>query len=184
MRCFHCPAQALLRRLSIFVGGCALPAIQVVCAPTDGAASDLLPDLTALVDASLLRMRNLADGAARYTMLVTIHDYARDRLRAAEEEEHYASRHANYFAGFDGDESAMSRELPNVRAALIWARDTSRNVLGMALLKRFGRIWYLSGLLSELRGWLETFLALDAASERPRRQHCAPMRSMARTASL
>ena len=160
-------AQALLRRLSIFVGGCALPAIQVVCAPTDAPASDALPDLTTLVDASLLRMRNLADGAARYTMLVTIHDYARDRLRAAEEEEQYATRHADYFAGFDGDESAMSRELPNARAALIWARNTRRNMLGMALLKRFGRIWYLSGLLSEMRGWLETFLALDVASETP-----------------
>ena len=29
---------------------------------------------------------------------------------------------------------------------------------------RFGRIWYLSGLLSELRDWLEIFLALDAAN--------------------
>ena len=102
-------------------------------------------------------MRTLADGAARYEMLVTIHDYARDRLRAAEEEEQYASRHADYFADLDGDESAMSRELANARTALIWARDTRRNVLGMALLTRFGRIWYLSGLLSELRGWLETF---------------------------
>ena len=37
----------------------------------------------------------------------------------------------------------------------------------MALLARFGRIWYLSGLLSELRNWLETFLALDDASETP-----------------
>ena len=37
----------------------------------------------------------------------------------------------------------------------------------MELLARFGRIWYLSGMLSELRGWLETFLALDAASGMP-----------------
>ena len=59
----------------------------------------------------------------------------------------------------------MTHEVANVRAALIWARDTKRSALGMELLARFGRIWYLSGMLSELRGWLETLLALDAASE-------------------
>jgi tetratricopeptide (TPR) repeat protein len=37
----------------------------------------------------------------------------------------------------------------------------------MELLARFGRTWYLSGMLSELSGWLETFLALDAASQTP-----------------
>jgi tetratricopeptide (TPR) repeat protein len=88
-------------------------------------------------------------------------------LRASGEEEDYASRHATYFAGFAGDEASMTREVSNVRAALIWARDTGKSTLGMELLARFGRTWYLSGMLSELRGWLETFLALDAASEKP-----------------
>jgi tetratricopeptide (TPR) repeat protein len=143
----------------------------VVCGPAEDAARDVLPDVlpevSALVDASLLRLRVQADGAARYEMLATIREFARDRLRASGEEEDYASRHAAYFAGFAGDEVSMTREVSNVRAALIWARDTGKSTLGMELLARFGRIWYLSGMLSELRGWLETFLALDAASETP-----------------
>ncbi len=160
-------AQALFRHLAVFAGGATLPAIQAVCSPAEDAARDLLPDVIALVDASLLRMRIQADGAARYEMLATIHDDARDRLRAVGEEEDCAARHAAYFAGFEGDEASLVREMPNVRAALTWARGAGRGAAGMELLARFGRIWYLSGLLSEMRGWLEAFLALDAASETP-----------------
>ncbi|HKT38997.1 MAG TPA: helix-turn-helix domain-containing protein, partial [Ktedonobacterales bacterium] len=160
-------AQTLFRHLAVFAGGATLHAIQAVCAPMDDIARDMLPDVAALVDASLLRMRVQTDGATRYEMLVTIQDDARDRLRAAGEEEQYAGRHAAYFAHFDGAEASLMREIANVRTALTWARDTGNSTLGMELLARFGRTWYLSGLLSELRGWQETFLALDAASEIP-----------------
>jgi predicted ATPase/DNA-binding XRE family transcriptional regulator/Tfp pilus assembly protein PilF len=161
------PSQALFRRLGVFAGGATLAAIQAVCGLAEDSPRDVLPDVIALVDASLLRARVQADGATRYEMLATIREFARDRLRASGEEENYAGRHATYFAGFAGDEVSMTREVANVRAALIWARDTGKSALGMELLLRFGRIWYLSGMLSELRGWLETFLALDAASEIP-----------------
>ena len=160
-------AQALFRRLAVFAGGATLAAIQAVCGLAEGSPRDVLPDVIALVDASLLRARVQADGSTRYEMLATIRDDARDRLRASGEEKDYASRHATYFAGFAGDEVSMTREAPNVRAALVWARDTGKSALGMELLSRFGRTWYLSGMLSELRGWLEAFLALDAASEIP-----------------
>jgi predicted ATPase/DNA-binding XRE family transcriptional regulator len=164
-------AQALFRRLAVFSGGSALPAIQAVCGSEDDGASDIAVDIAvdiaALVDASLLRMRQREDGVVRYEMLATIHDDARERLRAAEEEDEYASRHCDYFAGLTADEATMTREAPNTRAALTWARDARQTTRGMALLARFARIWYHSGLLSELRGWLETFLALDDASEMP-----------------
>ena len=159
------PSQALFRRLAVFAGGATLAAIQTVCAPVEDTPRDVLPDVIALVDAGLLRARVQVDGATRYEMLATIREYARDRLRTSGEEEDYASRHTTYFANFIGDEISMTREVSNVRAALIWARDTGKSTLGMELLLRFGRTWYLNGLLSELRGWLETFLALDAASE-------------------
>jgi predicted ATPase/DNA-binding XRE family transcriptional regulator len=160
-------AQALFRRLAVFAGGATLAAIQAVCDPAEDTPRDGLPEVIALVEASLLRARVQTDGAARYEMLATIREFARDRLRASGEEEDYTSLHAIYFAGFAGDEASMTREVANVRAALIWARDTGKSALGMELLARYGRIWYLSGMLSELRGWLETFLALDAASETP-----------------
>ena len=76
--------QALFRRLAVFAGGCALPAIQTVCVPSDDIPYDVLPDVMALVDASLLRVREVM-GGARYQMLTTIHDYASERLRDAGE---------------------------------------------------------------------------------------------------
>lgn len=160
-------AQALFRRLAVFAGGATLPAIQAVCAPNDDEVGDALPDVMTLVDASLLRLRDVASGAARYNMLTTIQDFAREQLREAGEQEIYESRHANYFASLDGDEPALAREMLNARAGVTWALDTRSNVIGMALLARFGRTWYLSGQLSELRAWLEAFLALDAVSEIP-----------------
>jgi predicted ATPase/DNA-binding XRE family transcriptional regulator len=159
-------AQALFRRLSVFSGGCALPAIQAVCAPVRDAASDVLPDVSALADASLLRLRDVS-GTPRYEMLATIADYARECLRGAGEREQYARRHAEYFAQFDASESALIREMPNARAALNWAQDAGETVIGMMLLARFGRIWYLNGPRSELRAWNAAFLALDAASATP-----------------
>ena len=158
--------QALFRRLAVFAGGCALPAIQAVCVPSDDSPYDVLPDVMALVDASLLRTREVA-GSARYQMLATIHDDASERLRDAGEYDQYARRHADYFAMFTGDEPSLIREMPNVRAALTWARDTRQNRVGLALQARFGRTWYLSGLRDELRAWQEIFLALDDASETP-----------------
>ncbi|MGE5334715.1 MAG: ATP-binding protein [Nitrososphaerota archaeon] len=163
-------AQALFRRLAVFSGGCTLSAIQAVCIPADGTAPDVLPDVMALIDASLLRVRDGMDGGTRYEMLATIHEAAREHLRASGEMEQYTRRHADYFAsieGLDSNEPAMARELPNARAAMTWARDTGQNSLGMALLARFGRIWYISGLLSEMHGWQETFLSMDAASQTP-----------------
>lgn len=158
--------QTLFRRLAVFAGGCALPAIQAVCVPSDDSPYDVLPDVMALVDASLLRTREVA-GSARYQMLATIHDDASERLHDAGEYDQYARRHADYFATFTGDEPSLIRETPNVRAALTWARDTRQNVVGLALQARFGRTWYLSGLRDELRTWQEIFLALDEASETP-----------------
>ena len=160
-------AQALFRRLAGFAGGCALPAISAICRPQDTDAYDAAPDTAALVEASLLRAHVTEEGATRYEMLETIHDDARERLRATGEYNHYASRHCDYFANLSGPEATMMRELPNTRAALTWAREAGRTEQGMRLLARFARIWYHTGLLSELRGWLETFLALDAASEAP-----------------
>jgi predicted ATPase len=160
-------AQALFRRMAVFANGATWATIEAVCVPVDDKPRELLPDVVALVDANLLQARIQPDGAVRYAMLATIGDDARDRLRAAGEEEHYTGRHATYFAAFAGDEASLTREVPNARAALAWARDMENGTLGMELLLGFGRTWYLSGLLSELRGWLETFLALDTASGRP-----------------
>ena len=59
--------------------------------------SSVLDGLAALVDQSLLRQDESADGEPRFTMLETIREYALERLAASGEEEAIRQRHAAYF---------------------------------------------------------------------------------------
>src|SRR5262245_47692373 len=76
--------QALFARLGVFVGGCTLETAQAVLSDddrTDGEVavfirSDTIPDgLVSLLDKSLLKQSEGADGEARFTMLETLQEY-------------------------------------------------------------------------------------------------------------
>ncbi|MGP3990761.1 AfsR/SARP family transcriptional regulator [Streptomyces sp. 3N207] len=107
--------RTVVRRLSVFAGGCTLSAAEHVCAdgaPEDAGRSpapdthpeqihpdDVLDLLSALVDKSILvadQPPALTGTGVRYRMLETIHDYARERAaehpadREAAEERHTA----------------------------------------------------------------------------------------------
>ena len=86
------PARIVLRRLSVFAGGCTLAVAETVCA---GGAVDewgVLDLLDQLVNRSLLGL-DMRAGDARYRLLETVRQYARERLRAAGEEEATLDRH-------------------------------------------------------------------------------------------
>ncbi len=82
-------AQALFRRLAVFAGGCALEAAQAVCRATSDAGTssaddgDVLTDLGALVDQSLLRLEEPVEEEPRLGMLETVREYGLDRLAAS-----------------------------------------------------------------------------------------------------
>ncbi len=90
------PERALLRRLSVFAGGATLAAAEQVCAGGAVAADDVLDLLTALVDKSLLVVRQ-APGGSRYGMLETIRAYGLERLAEAGERESLRTAHARHF---------------------------------------------------------------------------------------
>ncbi len=75
--------KALFRRLSVFVGGCTLEAVEEVCGGD-------LDALGSLVDKSLVR----ADGE-RFGMLETIREYAGELLDASAEAEDIRRAHAD-----------------------------------------------------------------------------------------
>ncbi|MFF2525743.1 AfsR/SARP family transcriptional regulator [Streptomyces liangshanensis] len=98
------PERAVLRRLSVFAGGCALPAVEAVCAttppdtpatpagpPPDAPAAgpagvrrvDMPALLGALIDKSLVVAAPSADGDMRYRLLETVAEYASERLDQA-----------------------------------------------------------------------------------------------------
>ncbi|MDT9693798.1 AfsR family transcriptional regulator, partial [Streptomyces sp. P9(2023)] len=70
--------RAVLRRLSVFSGGCDLEAAEAVC--PSGAILDLLGSL---VDKSLVVAAPGDDGGMRYRLLETVAEYAAERLDEA-----------------------------------------------------------------------------------------------------
>lgn len=88
--------QQLLCRLSVFVGGCTLEAVQAVCCGDDG--------------------------RSRFGMLESVHSYARERLAASGEAESMRARHgAYYLAMAEAAERAWDRAEEWLRPRLVAA---------------------------------------------------------------
>ena len=76
--------QTLLGRLSVFADGATLEAIETVCG--DAPVTDVLEDLSALLDNGLLRIdRDLVAGQPRFVMLLTVQEFAAERLSGSGE---------------------------------------------------------------------------------------------------
>ena len=93
--------RRLLRRLSVFAGGCTLEAAAEVArlpdeaAPGDDPSLDTLDALGRLVGRSLVVVDR--GGSTRYHLLETIRQYARDRLVAADETTELRNRHLAFY---------------------------------------------------------------------------------------
>jgi predicted ATPase/DNA-binding CsgD family transcriptional regulator len=91
--------QRLFRRLSVFVDGCSLRAIEAINDATDGRDPLLLDTLTSLLNQSLLQREAQVDNEEhRFTMLETIREYALECLQNSDEEEAICQAHAEYVA--------------------------------------------------------------------------------------
>jgi predicted ATPase len=73
--------QQRFRQLSLFAGGCSLDAAAAVTAPDRPKA--LLPELSALIDASLLHQEPRPDGTPRYWSLDLIRRFGLEQLDAS-----------------------------------------------------------------------------------------------------
>ena len=155
--------QQLFSRLAVFTGGCTLEAAEIV-------ADAGLDTLQSLVEKSLVRH---TDG--RFWMLETIREYAAEKLEQSGEAETLRSGHADYFvslaerekAGVGEDEvGALERiraDYDNSRAALAWlnGRGEGTAMLRLVCALDHRHFWFVCGLGSEGRRWLETALAHD-----------------------
>src|SRR5262249_32286898 len=179
------PEQALLRRLSVFSGGWTLEAAETVCSEKQN--EPVLNRLTQLVDKSLVvfeepgaRRSAAGGGQARYRLLETVRQYARDRLLEAEEAERLRRRHRDWFLelaeqadrGLKGSDQAewlerLGAEHDNLRAALEWSREQRDVGAGLRLLGALGLCWYWRGYWAEGLERLGELLALPEAAVAP-----------------
>jgi predicted ATPase/DNA-binding CsgD family transcriptional regulator len=176
--------QALLRRLAAFPGGFDLAAVEAACRGDGGTlpALDLrpLPAIAALVDRSLVERTGDSTAEPRYSQLVIVRAYLRERL-AAHGEAAAADRvlanacaalatEPDQFLGRGGTRETydrIERELHNIHAALdVLVRTEPQRAVGLAA-NLFG--FWRARRVREGRESLERALAaagprLDAAT--------------------
>jgi predicted ATPase/transcriptional regulator with XRE-family HTH domain len=172
------PERQLFRRLSVFAGGATLEAVEAVCG--EPGHPHALDDLVSLVDKSLVTRVGISNGEARFGMLETIHQFAREQLEASGESDSVRQWHADYFQSFAeqaaqrlwgaGQAEALAQleaDHENLRAALRWTRTHPDVSLGFRLASALLRFWLLRGPVSEGRSHLDAILALPQGDEDP-----------------
>ena len=185
------PERVLLRRLSIFVRGWALEAAEAVCSGDGIEREDVLELLAHLVDKSLVMMID-RPGTARYAMLETIREYAREKLVDSGEVPPLRRRHFEYFfhAAVDkplwasfGDNVPLDYgiDYENMRAAFDWI-ESEPNSIDQELLMAGSLIGHASvrGRIGELR----RILAAALAQSDPAAQTLGRARALLASATL
>jgi predicted ATPase/class 3 adenylate cyclase len=169
--------RVVLRRLSVFAGGWSLDAAQAVC--REEASVDVLDTLARVADKSLVMVDQSADSTeARYRLLETIRQYARDKLLAAGESEQIRDRHLDFYLAFAEEAEPHLRradqlawlvrlevEHDNLRAALAWSLDRGDAERALRLAGAAAYFWELRGYWSEGYKWLDQALALASRSD-------------------
>jgi len=88
--------QKLLRRLSVFWGGCTLEGAEAVGNTKDDLGADIFELMSSLVDKSLIQQRQQNNDEPRFRMLETIREYTLERLQQSGEEGATKRAHAAY----------------------------------------------------------------------------------------
>jgi len=178
--------KALLRSLSVFVGGFTPAAADWVMeraarasAPSHPTSFAMLDGIGSLVDKSLVQRENDED-EPRFSLLQTVREFAWEQLLAEAERDSVASAHADWFLEFaeqsrlamflpDGDRqlARLEMEHSNLLAALAWFDRAGDGDRLLRMVAALGGYWYAHSHYWEGRTWFERALAdtADASSE-------------------
>ena len=165
--------RTLLRQLSVFAGGWTLEAAEAICAGEGLMRDEVLDILTQLVNKSLVIPDHESGVEARYRLLETIRQYARERLLEAGGGGKVRERHLDYFLNFAertepelrGPNQVvcldrMEQEVDNVRAALEWAMEINIEA-GLRMAAALLWFWHIRSGKSEGIDWLERALSAE-----------------------
>ncbi len=174
--------QRLFRRLSVFVNGCTLEAVEGLFTALGETPAHVLDGVASLIDKSLLRQTEQEGDESRLLMLSTIREFGLEALAASGEMASARQAHALYYLAlvedaeleFPGPQQAVwlerfEREHDNLRAALAWSleqageKDAREGGRGREIALRLGgalwEFWRVHGHSSEGRVFLEHALA-------------------------
>jgi len=167
--------RVLLQRLSVFSGGWTLEAAEAVTGDVSLVTAEKIIDLLSqLVNKSLIIVEWQSGAEARYTLLQVIHEFARERLRAAGEMEHMRARHFDYFfsmaqeARLFGNEKGrwldrLEAEHDNLRfAALAWSLEADAVEEGAGLILPILDFYWFRGFTTEAREWMNKFIEIES----------------------
>lgn len=173
--------RTVLRRLSVFIGGCTLEAAEGVCAGNGAAREEVFDLIAQLVDKSLVIAETHAR-EARYQMLETVRQYAHDKLEESGDARAVRARHADWYlalaehaeAGLVGQEQKawldrLETEHGNLRAALEWYNRTPEGAdSGLRLAASLRLFWERRNYFTEGGAWLERMIAIEGTPPRLR----------------
>jgi len=176
--------QLLFRRMSVFMGGCTLEAIEWLDNVLGGISISVLERVTSLLNKSLLRLSKQEGEEPRMVMLETVREFSLEALTACGELERTIDAYvAYYYELAQGAEPVvfgmsqgpwfrqLEQESANVRAALDWLLRQKevgeRLEVTLWLAVAMGLLCLQRGDLSEGRSFLERALAANRESAVP-----------------
>ncbi len=164
----------LFARFGVFAGGATGGEVDTVCGPSAELDQDVMDGLESLVDQSLVRAIEDIHGDARFSMYMTIADFARERLAEGGEEITIRERHARAYLDLA---ETLSGELlgPNRRRATDRLADDHDNLRAAIetfieyrlaeeaerLVAAIWRFWQFRGHLDEGSRWATRVLAMS-----------------------
>ena len=171
--------QSLFRRLSVFVGGCTLEAVEAVCDTKADLGVDVLDGMASMVDKSLTQQLEMQALETRFQMLSTLREYALERLAESVEEHSTRRAHAAYYlvlAEECGGELSTNAEWlerfdleqHNFREALEFLITTGNADWGMRLGSALFHFWEMREHFAEGRALLGRLLNLQGAAAQPK----------------
>jgi predicted ATPase/DNA-binding SARP family transcriptional activator len=175
--------RRLFARLSVFVGGCELDAVESVCADDAVPSTDALDVISRLVDKSLVTAPTA--GEARFTQLQTLWQYGRDRLSDSGEADTIRARHGAFYRqmaedAHDGLRGALAPvwrerltpELGNLKAALDWHLAIGDIDAALSMASGMAWLWFINTDFAEGARWLGSALGVEG-ERRPELQATA-----------
>jgi predicted ATPase/transcriptional regulator with XRE-family HTH domain len=170
--------QRLFRRLSVFAGGWTLVEAQSM-SRTASDEGELLSNLSVLVDANLVTVRDPPGDEPRWGMLDVIREFAGEQAVAHGEVDGLARQHAIVFAELaEAAEPELGRstqerwyrrllaEQDNMRAALAWSLERQEALFAQRIAGALWLFWRRQGAYSEARRWLDRALGADQSGRR------------------